>query len=98
MPPLSASVGFAVPISIPLNTSVESTLMISPPNSCASWTESAVFPEAVGPIKKMAGGKDCFFMVDINFAYAVMSLSRLKYSESIVNQHAALVVNIFTAQ
>ena len=37
--------------------------MISPFNAWANWTERAVFPEAVGPIKKMAGGKDFLCIV-----------------------------------
>jgi len=57
----------AVPMSMPLNTKAESTLIISPLSTWASCTDRAVFPDAVGPIKKIAGGLDlcCMFFGEV---------------------------------
>ena len=51
MPPRSAIVGLAVPISIPRYKVAESSATISASSRRASATPTAVFPDAVGPVK-----------------------------------------------
>ena len=51
-----AASGLAVPMSMPRYTSAESTLIISSGKRCTKLTASPVLPEAVGPIRKIAGG------------------------------------------
>ena len=52
-PQRSSGVGFAVPISMRRETCMESNETISPPSACASRTDRAVLPEAVGPTTQM---------------------------------------------
>ena len=54
---VSAS-GLAVPISMRLYTSAESTLMTSNPKVCRSSTANEVLPDAVGPSRQKTGGND----------------------------------------
>src|SRR3569833_861039 len=50
--------GLAVPISIPRYTKAESTLTISQGSRRTNSTAKPVLPEAVGPMRKMAVGRD----------------------------------------
>ena len=59
-PQVSSFVTFAVPMSIPRYTCMESALTISPPILFARATERAVFPTAVGPAIMISG---CFIPV-----------------------------------
>src|SRR3569832_513218 len=50
--------GLAVPISIPRYTKAESTLTISQGSRRTNSTAKPVLPEAVGPMRKLAVGRD----------------------------------------
>ncbi len=55
-PPRSTRSGFAVPMSMPRYSCMESALTTSPPRRWASATASAVLPVAVGPTTATTGG------------------------------------------
>ena len=50
-PRRSSTPGFAVPMSMPRYSVIESIATTSAPSRCASNTPTAVFPEAVGPVR-----------------------------------------------
>src|SRR6266478_6412352 len=64
MPRRSEWLGFAVPISKPRYSCVESQATTSPPSCSASFTPSADFPDAVGPTMATRGKSTLFSLIE----------------------------------
>src|SRR5579872_3038859 len=68
MPRRSFNPGFAVPMSKPRYSCVESQANTSPPNCSASHTPSVDFPDAVGPTTATSGSSDVPGFIETEYA------------------------------